>query len=226
MGEKGAPKMTALMYCDLKWLVIFRAGVVLGGLFYLALQNAETALEGVHDGVVDSLPLIDDLVLVHAYYDIRGGIIFTLAETLIYGLLGEPTILTSELFFLEEDLAQEFDVSTGEEIISSININDALAGLRSGSLNKLPETAPFLLTLLRLSDLRRLPEEHLGAGCFARSICRIQLHALQHLLSFNDALLRCAVALFTGEFLLERFDEVRLCAEKHAPDEIGGGDTR
>ena len=42
---------------------------------YLALQHAQAALEDVHDGVVDALPVVDDLVVVDACDDVCRSVV-------------------------------------------------------------------------------------------------------------------------------------------------------
>ncbi|KAI6776437.1 hypothetical protein HG530_000382 [Fusarium avenaceum] len=129
--------------------------------------NAETAFEDVHDGVVDSLPLVDHLVFVNTDYDVGRAVVLSLALSLVYGLFGEPAIFARDFIFLEKDLAQELDVAAGEQIITAVNVHDALSRLGTGSLDKLSEATPFVLGVFGFGFLRRSPEMHLGAGCLA-----------------------------------------------------------
>lgn len=192
----------------------------------LALENTETTLENVHDGIVDSLPLVDDLVIMNTHNDIGRRIVFALALALIDGLLRVPTLLSRKLLLLEKHLSEKLDVPAGEEVVSAIDVNDALAGLGARSLDQLAEDALFLLTVLSLGFPGSLPLPDVNAGGLARLVSGVELHALQHSLSFSDTFLFGAVALFTSELLLEGLDEMRPGAQKHATDEVGGRDAR
>lgn len=223
MGVNGAPKTTALIYCCCCQPVYFCTGEITST--DLALEDAETALENVHDGIVDSLPLVDDLVIMDTNHDVGGGIVLALALALIHGLLRVPALRPRELLLLEKHPSEELDVAAGEEVVSAIDVDDALAGPGSRSLDQLAEDALFLLAVLSLGFPRGLPLPDVDAGGLARLVSGVELHTLQHGLALGDSLLLGAVALLTGELLLEGLDEVRPGAQQHAADQVGGGDA-
>lgn len=68
------------------------------------------------------------------------------------------------------------------------------------------------------------PEPHVRAGRLGRLVRGVQPQALHHGLAEGLALLGRASTLLALEHLLEGLDVVRLSAEQHAADEIGGGD--
>lgn len=210
------------MYWELSGCVVLRGETLTD----LALENAETALKNVHDGIVDSLPLIDDLVIMNTHHDVGRRIILALALALIDGLLRVPTLLSRKLLLLEKHLSEKLDVAAGEEVVSAIDVDDALAGLGTRSLDQLAEDTFFLLTVLGLGFPGGLPLPDIDAGGFARLVSGVELHALQHSFSFSDTFLFGAVALLAGELLLKRLDEMCPGAQKHATDEVGGGDAR
>lgn len=135
-----------------------------GVLAYLALEDAETTLEGVHDGVVDALPLVDDIVLVDADDDIRWGIVLTLALALVDVLLRVPAIGARQLLLLDDDTTQKLNMAAGEEIEATIDIHDTLAGLGAGALDQLTEGTLLLLRVGSLGRARGGPEPDVGAG--------------------------------------------------------------
>lgn len=162
----------------------------------------------------------------NTHNDIGRRIVLALALALIDGLLRVPALLSRELLLLEKHLSEKLDVAAGEEVVSAIDVDDALAGLGSGSLDQLVEDALFLFTVLGLGFPGGLPLPDIDAGGLARLVSGVELHALQHSLSFSDTFLFGAVALFTSELLLKRLDEMRPGAQQHATNEVGGGDTR
>ena len=75
------------------------------------MEYAETALENVHDGIVDALPLVDHPIFMNTHNNIRRGIIFALAQSLIDSLLIKPAILARKLFLGKHNLAQKLNVT-------------------------------------------------------------------------------------------------------------------
>jgi hypothetical protein len=70
------------------------------GKTYFALQDAETALEDVHDGVVDAFPVVDDFVVVDARNQEDRTIVFaSLFYALLLGFFGVPAPLLGVGFF-------------------------------------------------------------------------------------------------------------------------------
>lgn len=197
----------------------------MAGWAYLALEDAETTLEGVHDRVVDALPLVDDIVLVDTDDDVRRGVVLTLALALVDILLRVPAIGARQLLLLDNDTTEKLDVAAGEEIEATIDVHNALARLGAGALDQLAEGTLLLLRVGGLGRARGGPEPHVGAGGQAGGVGGVEAHALHHGGGLDAALVVGAVALGAGELPLERLDEVRAGAQQHAADEVGGGDA-
>ena len=87
--EKGEPKTTAWTYCR---VISMKVGFE-GYSTYFALQSAETALEDVHDGIVDAFPVVDDFVVVNAGDYERWRVVFArLLYARLLCLLGVPSL--------------------------------------------------------------------------------------------------------------------------------------
>lgn len=113
---------------------------------YLALQNAETALEDVHDGVVDALPMVDHLVVVDARNQKHGAVVLARAvHALLLGLVGVPSALPGRLFLCLRNVAQELDVARRKQIPAAVDVDDGLAGLDALAIDEFVELALFLL---------------------------------------------------------------------------------
>jgi hypothetical protein len=113
---------------------------------YFALQDAEAALEDVHDGVVDAFPVIDDFVVVDSGDEEDGAVVFAgLFYALCLCLIGVPSALLGGFLFGLCDEAEELNVAGGEEIPASVNVDDSLAGLDALALDQLVELALFFL---------------------------------------------------------------------------------
>jgi len=92
---------------------------------YLALQNAETTLKDVHDGIVDALVVVDGFVAVHTCNNIDRTVLLV------------PSFLLGFLLFSLYDLLEEFDVASGEEVETTVNVDDLLIRLWRGSVDLL-----------------------------------------------------------------------------------------
>ena len=78
---------------------------------YLALQHAEAALEYIHNGEVDALPVIDHLVVVNAGNQEDWAIVFTsLFYPLLGGLIGVPPSFFCSILFRLNDKSQELNM--------------------------------------------------------------------------------------------------------------------
>lgn len=81
------------------------------------MQNAKTTLKDVHDGVVDALVVVDGLIAVDTCHDVDRAVFLV------------PSLLLGLLFFGLDDLLEELDVTGGEEVEATINVDDLLIGL-------------------------------------------------------------------------------------------------
>lgn len=199
---------------------------------HLALQNAKTALKDVHDGVVDSLPLVDHLVGVHTDDDKGGRVILAIVAGLagVDGLLLEPAMLPRVLLLSDHHLSQKLNVATREEIKASIHVDDPLTSLRASWLDERPRVSPqtcagddILELVLAVGRLR--PDPDVSPRCLSRLVGGVQPHTIQHGLAVRLALVSIPGPLFAGEDAVEVVDEMGLGAEQHAADEVGGGDA-
>lgn len=67
---------------------------------YLALQNTETTLKNVHDWVIDTLPVVDDLVVMNACNEKHWAVVLArLVYTLLLSLFCIPAILLCTVLF-------------------------------------------------------------------------------------------------------------------------------
>lgn len=110
------------------WLA--RVHDIWSGVAYSALENAETTLKHVHDGIVQALKVVDSLVVVHTSNDER--LPSTLGLVSIFPLAASCRFLNLPL----NNQLQEFDMPAAEKVEASINI-DNLPSLRSLALNNL-----------------------------------------------------------------------------------------
>ena len=79
---------------------------------YLALQDAEAALEDVHYRVVDAFPVVDDFVVVDAGDQEDWPVVLAgLLYALLLGLVGVPFSLLGVGFLDLGDEAQKLDVT-------------------------------------------------------------------------------------------------------------------
>src|SRR5688572_12272441 len=106
---------------------------------YIALQNAEPSLENVHDGIVNSFPMVDHIIVVDARNHKGRGIICALPNPFVDILIVIPSLRLREVLLGLDDTSQKLDVSTGEEIEPTIHVHDSLAGLRSNAFEQFPE---------------------------------------------------------------------------------------
>lgn len=194
---------------------------------YLALQHAETTLVNVHDGVVDALPRVDDVVVVNTDHDVGGTVVLSCGLlALVGGLVAEPVRPLGELVLLEKDVAQEFNMAAREEVVSTVNVDDALTGQGTGALEELAEVTLFAGRSLRLGFEGRTPEPNLGAGSLGCFVGGIESEAVVHRPGGSLALLVRAATLRTVQYRLKRLDEVGAGAEQHAADEVCSRDAR
>jgi hypothetical protein len=64
------------------------------------LQGTEAALEDIHNGVVDALPVVDNFVIVDAGYQENRTIVFaSFLYALLLGLFGVPATLFGGVLF-------------------------------------------------------------------------------------------------------------------------------
>lgn len=142
-------------------------------------------------------------------------------------------------------------MARGEEVPASVDVDDDLAGLDALALHQLVELALLFFDRAKgrggrvlaagawtvvvggtagggpaqLCGPRRMPVPHVAARGAASLVGGVVFDALQHGLARLQALGLAAGALVAGQALLERLDKVRLGAEQHAADEVGGGDA-
>lgn len=173
--------------------------------------------------------MVNLLVRVNTRHDVRRRVIAALADALVDGLLGVPPLPARELLLGLDHPAEELNVPAGEQIEAAVDVDDALADPRSLARQEPRKDALLLDRGLGLGLPRRSPEPHLDAGVLARLVGSIELHPLRQGLRLGLDLVpgrgTLTLALIAGQEILERLDEVRLCAEEHAADEVGGGDA-
>lgn len=108
------------------------------------MQDAETALENVHDRVVYAFPVVDDFIVVDTGNEEDGAVVLTcLVYALFLRLVRVPSPFLGIFFFHLRDKAQEFDVTRGKQIPTSVYVNDPLARLHTFAFYKLVELALF-----------------------------------------------------------------------------------
>lgn len=104
------------------------------------MQYAKTTLENVHDGVVDALPVIDDLVVVDACNDEDRTVIGTgLFNTLLGGFFRIPSTLSCCVLLGLSYETQELNMAGGKEVPATIDIDDCLTGSHALALNEMEE---------------------------------------------------------------------------------------
>ena len=112
---------------------------------YLALQYAQAALENIHDGVVDALPVVDDLVVVDACDQEDGTVVLArLGYPVCLCFLGVPPALLGCVLFRLGDLLQELDVAGREQVPPTVDVDYDLARLHAFALYELVELALLL----------------------------------------------------------------------------------
>lgn len=117
-----------------------------GGISYLALQNTQSALEDVHDGVVDALPVVYDFVVMDASDEEHWAKVFSkLLYPLSFRFLGVPASLPGSILLGPRHESQELDVSRREEIPTAVHIDNDLSRSRSLAFYELREFALFFL---------------------------------------------------------------------------------
>jgi hypothetical protein len=79
-------------------------------LAYLALEDAEAALVDVHDRVVDALPVIDNLIIMHSRDDECWSIIGPSSSPLQCGHFTIPPFVSPDLLLGLDHLPEEFNV--------------------------------------------------------------------------------------------------------------------
>lgn len=110
------------------------------------MEDAETALEDVHDGVVDAFPVVDDFVVVDAGDEEDGAVVLArLFYALCLCFVGVPAALLGVFLFGLCDEAEELDVTGGEEVPASVDVDDLLPGLDALALDQLVKLAFFFL---------------------------------------------------------------------------------
>lgn len=187
---------------------------------HLALQHAQAALVDVHDGVVDALPLVDDLVVVHAGDDKRRRVVAGRLALALGDRLGRvPAVGAGARLLGREDALQERNVAARKQVEAAVDVYHALADLRAAAGDELAALAA------RCRRRRRLPEPHIHAGLLGGRVGGVQAHALRHGRARRSALGVGAGALLAGERGCQRPDKVGLGAEEHAPDQVRGRDA-
>lgn len=147
---------------------------------HLALENAETALENVHDRVVQALPVVDYIVVVNSGNDEGWRVVFAVFLDALFLLLGlVPAAGTSFGFLVLHSLAQELNVAGGEEVEATVNIDNPLAGLGTLSSDESLVFSCFLDLVVDLGAAGSSPGPDLGTGLQTALICRVVGDSLQ-----------------------------------------------
>ena len=187
----------------------------------LALQHAETALVNVHNRVVDTLPLVDHLIIVHARNDKRRWVVargLALALGDRFGLV--PAVGARALLFCLEHVLEEGNVAARKQVEAAVHVDHALADLRAAALDKLAQPAGGI------GGRGILPEPHVDAGVLGCLVGRVQAHPLCHGRASGLPLGLCAGPFLACKRCLERPQKVRLGTEQHAADKVRSRDAR
>ena len=98
---------------------------------YTTLENTESSLKNIHDGVVNALLVVDDLVVVDSSNDKDGTVVGAFAFPLIHRLLRVPAVLPCQLLLGLCHHAQELDVPAREKIEAAVDVGETavLGGL-------------------------------------------------------------------------------------------------
>lgn len=95
---------------------------------YLALQNAQSSLEDVHDRVVDAFPVVDCVVVMYTNNQIYRAVVFSRCGlSLRHLIIAVPAGDARRVLFSLDNLAKELDMAGCEEIEPSICIDGPLA---------------------------------------------------------------------------------------------------
>lgn len=190
---------------------------------YSTLQDAQPPFVEVHDWVVDAFPVVDDLVVVYSGNNIDGWVVAPFADTLIRGLLRVPAVCAGEIFLSLPYETQEFNVSTREQVETTVDVDNALAKTGTCPSEELRKCALLLRIRLDPGFGRGGPEPNINARGLAGLVRRVQLHPLRHGLAFGLDLIWCAMTLLATQSLFKRLNEVRAGAEKHSADQVRRG---
>lgn len=162
------------------------------------LQHTQPALKHIHDRIIQTLPVIDGFIIVHARDHIH-----------VCVALG---------MFLLHHTAQKLNVAAREQVEATVDIHDALARLRRHARD---ERIAGLCA-------RGVHEHGRPAADNAIGIRRIRLYAFQQLSRLELLALRALLRVRVDggqEDATEIAQVVCLGAQQHAADKVGGRDA-
>jgi hypothetical protein len=97
-----------------------------------ALDNAQAALDEVHDWVVDAFVVVDHFVCVDTCDDVCGAVVFPMVVfALGFGFGIEPAALFAKFGLEFGDGLQECDVPAAEEVEAAVYVDNSLSWARS-----------------------------------------------------------------------------------------------
>ena len=113
---------------------------------YFALEDAEAALKRVHNGVVNAFPVVNDFVFVNTGNKKEGTIVYAcLGDTVLLCFFSVPACRCRSCFLRLGDVSEELDMTRREQIPTTIDVDNLLAGLDAFTLDELVKSALFFL---------------------------------------------------------------------------------